>query len=187
MKAQVPAQFSPPMRQSDGYLYPQQQYHTERNRPNTPPPLFAYTAYPPPEEMALPHYGAPVQEYRLEEAYPEYLSTTVPVPVTLPAMTHFTDSVKRDPTGYPEASLPSYMGYNGGYLTGGVDMSAGHPAPYDHMPHTPPLSHGYDNSANCSDSGFEYPTTPLSMPGSPSLDQQHMDQHMDQQQSWKRE
>ena len=33
---------------------------------------------------------------------------------------------------------------------------------------TPPLSHSYDHSAACSDSGsYEYPTTPLSMPGSP--------------------
>jgi hypothetical protein len=37
---------------------------------------------------------------------------------------------------------------------------------------TPPLSHSFDHSANCSESGYEYPTTPLSMPGSPDLVQQ---------------
>ncbi|PNH39319.1 hypothetical protein VD0004_g7560 [Verticillium dahliae] len=39
----------------------------------------------------------------------------------------------------------------------------------DPDPHTPPLSHSFDHSANCSESGYEYPTTPLSMPGSPSM------------------
>jgi hypothetical protein len=34
---------------------------------------------------------------------------------------------------------------------------------------TPPLSHTFDHSANCSEAGFDYPTTPLSMPGSPGM------------------
>jgi hypothetical protein len=34
---------------------------------------------------------------------------------------------------------------------------------------TPPLSHSYDHSASCSESGYQYPTTPLSMPASPRL------------------
>jgi hypothetical protein len=130
MKQQVQGQYTPPMHHDDEYLFPPT-YHNERERSHTPP-MFAYSAYPPPpEEMMLPPYGA-VQGYRPQEAYPEYL-TTPPVPVTLPSMTHFSDAIKREPAGYAtEDGLP-YMSYNG-YLPG-VDMSAGHPSPYDHLPH----------------------------------------------------
>ncbi|KAK0617428.1 hypothetical protein B0T14DRAFT_568925 [Immersiella caudata] len=171
MKQQVQGQFTPPMHHDDEYLFPPS-YHNERERSHTPP-MFAYSAYPPPpEEMLLPPYSAAVQGYRPHETYSEYL-TPQPVPVTLPSMTHFSDAIKRESTGYAaEDNLP-YMSYNS-YLPG-VDMSAAHPSPYDHMPHTPPLSHSYDHSANCSDSGsYEYPTTPLSMPGSPGLVQQQI-------------
>ncbi|KAK0641255.1 hypothetical protein B0T16DRAFT_212559 [Cercophora newfieldiana] len=152
MKHQVQGQFTPPMHHDDEYLFPPS-YHNE-------------------QEMLMPPYPAAVQGYRPQEAYSEYL-TPSPVPVTLPSLSHFSDAVKRESTGYAaEDNLP-YMSYNT-YLPA-VDMSAGHPSPYDHMPHTPPLSHSYDHSANCSDSGsYEYPTTPLSMPGSPGMVQQQM-------------
>lgn len=167
-------QYTPPMHHDDEYLFPQS--YDERERSHTPP-MFAYSTYPPPpEEMIMPPYGA-VQGYRhampTAESYPEYLSPP-PVPVTLPSMTHFNDAIKREP-GYPASSGPaadeglSYMAYNS-YALPGVDMSASHhPSPYDQMPHTPPLTHSYDHSAACSDSGSydAYPTTPLSMPGSP--------------------
>jgi len=132
MKQQVQGQFTPPMHHDDEYLFPPS-YHNERERSHTPP-LFAYSAYPPPpEEMLLPPYSAAVQGYRPQETYAEYLSAP-PVPVTLPSMTHFSDAIKRETTGYAAAedNLP-YMSYNS-YLPG-VDMSAGHPSPYDHMPH----------------------------------------------------
>ncbi|GAB1315885.1 hypothetical protein MFIFM68171_06095 [Madurella fahalii] len=168
VKPTVPGQFTPPMHHDDEYLFAQS--YDERERSHTPP-MFACSTYPPPpEDMLMPAYGG-VQGYRPmpTESYPDYL-TPPPVPVTLPSMTHFSDAIKREP-GYPgppaEDHLP-YMSYNG-YLPG-VDMSGAHPSPYDQMPHTPPLSHSYDHSAACSDSGsYEYPTTPLSMPGSPSM------------------
>ncbi|KAK4444671.1 hypothetical protein QBC34DRAFT_474407 [Podospora aff. communis PSN243] len=171
MKQQVQGHFSPPMHHDnhpDQYLFPTAAYPTERDRSHSPY-LYADSEYPAPPAMPLPSYEA----YRLSETYTtEYLAQQQ-VPVTLPSMTHFSDAIKRESTGYAaEDNLP-YMSYNT-YLPG-VDMSATHPSPYDHMPHTPSLSHSYDHSANCSDSGsYEYPTTPLSMPGSPGLGQQHL-------------
>ncbi|KAK3350088.1 hypothetical protein B0T25DRAFT_549773 [Lasiosphaeria hispida] len=169
VKQQVQGQFTPPMHHDDEYLFPPS--YDERERSHTPP-MFTYSAYPaPPEEMLMPPYPG-VQNYRTTESYPEYL-TPAPVPVTLPSMTHFSDALKRE-SGFAGADegMPYMTSY--GYLPG-VDMSAGVPSPYDHMPHTPPLSHSFDHSANCSDSGsYEYPTTPLSMPGSPGMVQQQM-------------
>lgn len=122
------------MHHDDEYLFPPS--YDERERSHTPP-MFAYSTYPgPSQEMVMPAYG-PVQGYRAmpAESYPEYLSPQ-PVPVTLPSLTHFNDAVKREP-GYPGGGPTEeglhYMNYNG-YLPG-IDMSAGHPAPYDHMPH----------------------------------------------------
>ncbi|KAL2176232.1 uncharacterized protein P884DRAFT_203972 [Thermothelomyces heterothallicus CBS 202.75] len=177
-KPTVQGQYTPPMHHDDEYLFPPS--YDGRERSHTPP-MFIYSTYPaPPEEMMMAQYGG-MQGYRpmTTEAYTEYLSPPQPVPVTLPSMTHFNDAIKREP-GYPSA-LPaedglSYMNYNGyPSVVPGMDMNAGHPSPYDQMPHTPPsLSHSYDQSAACSDSGSydAYPTTPLSMPGSPGLVQQ---------------
>ncbi|KAK4157060.1 hypothetical protein C8A00DRAFT_12050 [Chaetomidium leptoderma] len=174
VKPSMQGQYTPPMHHDDEYLFPQS--YDERERSHTPP-MFAYSTYPPPpEEMMMAPYGA-VQGYRPmpTESYPEYLSpAAAAVPVTLPSMTHFNDAIKREPAAYPAGPVEEsmhYMTYSG-YSLPGVDMSAGHhPSPYDQMPHTPPLSHSYDHSAACSDSGSydAYPTTPLSMPGSPGL------------------
>ncbi|KAK4127293.1 hypothetical protein N657DRAFT_653555 [Parathielavia appendiculata] len=175
VKPAMQSQYTPPMHHDDEYLFPP--CYDERQRSHSPP-MFTYSTYPPPpeEQMMIPPFGA-VQSYRPmpAESYPEYLSPTpVPIPVALPSMTHFSDAIKRE-TAYPGApvdeGLPPFMNYNN-YSLPGMDMSAGHASPYDQLPHTPPLSqHSYDHSAACSDSGSydAYPTTPLSMPGSPSL------------------
>ncbi|KAK4249384.1 hypothetical protein C7999DRAFT_39501 [Corynascus novoguineensis] len=175
-KPVMQGQYTPPMQNDDVYLFPPT--YDGRERSHTPP-MFTYSTYPaPPEDMMMPQYGG-VQGYRpmTTEAYAEYLSPP-PVPVTLPSMTHFSDAIKRE-AGYPGAAPAdeslSYMSYNGYPPVPGIDLSTGHPSPYDQMPHTPPsLSHSYDHSAACSDSGSydAYPTTPLSMPGSPGLVQQ---------------
>lgn len=197
-------QYTPPMQQDD-YLFPPYDPSLNRERSHTPPMFTYSTYPPPPAPEdplvhpydAVPAYAHHAYSHRpADSAYPEYLSPP-PVPVTLPPMTHFNDAIKREP-GYPEDSIPSYMTYSS-YSIPGVDISgaAAHPSPYDHMPHvsccahpeqrkgvrvadrkppqTPPLSHSYDHSAACSDSGSydAYPTTPLSMPGSPGLVQQH--------------
>ncbi|KAL0934216.1 uncharacterized protein CTRU02_211015 [Colletotrichum truncatum] len=157
-------QFTPPMHTDDELLFAQS-YDDGRERSNTPP-LFAYSTYPPPEEMLLaPSYTTQPYPMTTAEAYPGYLAATVPV--TLPPMNHFNDAIKRE--SYPsDDGLSPYMNY--GYIHG-IDINA--TSSYDPSnPHTPPLSHSFDHSANCSDAGYEYPTTPLSMPGSPGLIQQ---------------
>jgi len=160
-------QFTPPMHHEDEYLFPQS-YENERERSFTPP--VTYSAYPQlSSEGTLLHSYPTTQTYRPQESYgyltPAHSSVTLPA---LPSIDNFEEAIKRE-SGFPDNL--SYLGYGaGGYLPS-MDMSAAaHPAPYDHLPHTPPLSHSYDHSANCSDSGsYEYPTTPLSMPASPVM------------------
>ncbi|KAF9875995.1 hypothetical protein CkaCkLH20_06441 [Colletotrichum karsti] len=154
-------QFTPPMHSEDDILFAQAAYDDGRERSNTPP-LFAYTTYPPPEEMLLaPAYTTQPYPMTTADTYPAYMAA---VPVTLPPMNHFNDAIKRESYSSDDGLSP-YMNY--GYMPG-IDMNA--PASYDPSnPHTPPLSHSFDHSANCSDAGYEYPTTPLSMPGSPGL------------------
>ncbi|KAJ9151224.1 Transcription factor bZIP [Pleurostoma richardsiae] len=160
-KPMAQGQFTPPMHHDDELLFPPT--YDDRERSHTPP-FLAYSAYPPPDDMLLAPYGG-TQPYRplTTEAYPEWVATTVPV--TLPSMTHFSDAVKREGTFPGEESMSPYS-MNYGYLPG-IDMNG--PSPYDSNPHTPPLSHSFDHSTTCSDSGYEYPTTPLSMPGSPGM------------------
>ncbi|KAM7224057.1 hypothetical protein V8F06_000530 [Rhypophila decipiens] len=162
------AQYTPPL-QEDDYVF--HQTYDDRQRTPSPPMAPYYSSYPPPpaEEMLMPPYGS-VQTYRpmTTDAYPEYLPASTGVPVTLPSLSHFNDAIiKREPPySQGEEAMP-YMSYSS-YMPSGVDMGAGASSPYDQpMPHTPPLSHSYDHSANCSDSGYEYPATPLSLPGSP--------------------
>ncbi|KAH6610659.1 transcription factor bzip [Trichoderma cornu-damae] len=72
-------------------------------------------------------------------------------------------SIKREM--YTDNVISPYIGY--GFMP---PHDMGMPTPYDPSnPLTPPLSHSYDHSAACSETGFEYPTTPLSMPGSPAM------------------
>ncbi|KAI2468193.1 hypothetical protein F4781DRAFT_278826 [Annulohypoxylon bovei var. microspora] len=160
-----PPQFTPPMNHDDEILFG----HTydDRERSHTPPSFMGYSAYPPPDEMILPPYNA-AQPYHhpitTSEGYPSYMASAVPC--TLPPMTHFNDAIKRET--YPPEESMSYVNY--GFVPG-MDVHAQNS--YDHSnPHTPPLSHSYDHSANGSESGYDYPTTPLSMPGSPGLGHQ---------------
>ncbi|KAL6404708.1 hypothetical protein AUP68_11536 [Ilyonectria robusta] len=155
-------QYTPPMEQDD-FFYPGS--YDDRERSHTPP-LFPYSTYPAPDEILLHPYGAaqPYTAMTTADTYPNYITTSA-VPVTLPSMTHFSDAVKRE--SYPsDDGMNPYMPY--GFMPG-MDLNA--PSHYDHQsnPHTPPLSHSFDHSANCSEAGYEYPTTPLSMPGSPGM------------------
>lgn len=138
VKAAVPAPYTPPIRPEEEYLFQPTSYD-QRDRSHSPP-MFTYSTYPPPPEdmMMSASYGA-IPAYRHiqpAEPYPDYLSPP-PVPMVLPPMTHYTEAVKRDPS-YPattaaEESYP-YMGYTS-YIPG-VDMGpAGHPSPYEQMPH----------------------------------------------------
>jgi len=146
-------QYTPPMENDlmfNGY---------ERETSRTPP-LFAYHHYPAPEEIVYPPY--PSHTYRPvstgAEHYGEYLAQ---VPVTLPSMMHFHEAIKRE----DDTLSPFSMNYQG---LPSIDIHGGHG--YDDTnPHTPPLSHSYEHSTTCSESGYQYPSTPLSMPPSPPL------------------
>ncbi|KAM5350493.1 hypothetical protein ACJ41O_006998 [Fusarium nematophilum] len=156
-------QFTPPMEPTDDLFFTGT--YDDRARSNSPP-QFTYSTYPAPDEILLAPYGS-AQSYpaiTTADAYPNYLTAST-VPMTLPSMTHFSDAIKRESYASDDGLAP-YMAY--GYMPPTMDFNA--PSPYDQSnPHTPPLSHSWDHSANCSEAGYDYPTTPLSMPGSPGL------------------
>ncbi|KAI9151901.1 Transcription factor radR [Paramyrothecium foliicola] len=162
-------QFTPPMDHTNELVFTQG--YDNRERSHTPP-MFGYATYPAPDEILMAPYGtAPTYPaMTTADSYPSYMASST-VPVTLPSMTHFSDAIKRD--AYPsDESMNPYMSY--GFVPG-VDVSV--PNPYDHSnPHTPPLLHSFDHSATCSEAGYDYPTTPLSMPGSPGM-MSHHQQH----------
>ncbi|RGP75656.1 transcription factor bzip [Fusarium longipes] len=155
-------QFTPPMEPTDELFFPGT--YDDRARSDSPP-QFTYSTYPAPDEILLHPYGS-AQHYpaiTTADAYPNYMTAST-VPMTLPSMTHFSDAIKRETPYSSDDGLAPYMTY--GYMPP-MDFNSG--SPYDQNPHTPPLSHSFDHSANCSEAGYDYPTTPLSMPGSPNM------------------
>ncbi|PVH86072.1 hypothetical protein DL98DRAFT_511156 [Cadophora sp. DSE1049] len=76
-------------------------------------------------------------------------------------MMHFHEAIKRE----DDTMSPFNMSYQG---LPAIDIQ-GHHNYEDSNPHTPPLSHSYEHSTTCSESGYNYPSTPLSMPPSPRL------------------
>ncbi|KAH9210546.1 hypothetical protein DL95DRAFT_393296 [Leptodontidium sp. 2 PMI_412] len=146
-------QYTPPM--EDNLMF---SHGFEREGSRTPP-LFAYHSYPAPEEIVYPPYPQS-QPYRpvSSSEYSDYLA---PVPVTLPSMMHFHEAIKRE----DDTMSPYNMSYQG---LPAIDIQ-GHHNYEDSNPHTPPLSHSYEHSTTCSESGYQYPSTPLSMPPSPRL------------------
>lgn len=142
-------QYTPPMEENLMYTFDREGSRT--------PPLFAYHQYPAPEEIVYPPYPQS-QPYRAvstgAEHYGDYLA---PVPVTLPSMMHFHEAIKRE----EDTMTPYNMSYQG---LPAIDIHGGHGYD-DSNPHTPPLSHSYENSEN----GYQYPSTPLSMPPSPRM------------------
>lgn len=117
----VTPQFTPPMGPMDD-IY-QHEYGRERSQT---PPMFPYSAYPPPEEVLINPYGAaqPYPTMTSAESYPTYLATAMPV--TLPSMTHFNDAIKNSSDG-----LSPYMHY--GFMPS-IDINASNA--YDHSnPH----------------------------------------------------
>ncbi|KAJ4858595.1 hypothetical protein T069G_06862 [Trichoderma breve] len=158
-------QFTPPMESHEELAFapPAYHHHDERERSNTPP-VFSYTTYPAPDELLINPYGSAhaYPTMTTAEAYPNYLTATA-MPASLPPLGHYSEPIKRDL--YPDNVISPYIGY--GFMP---THDMGMPTPYDPSnPLTPPLSHSYDHSAACSETGFEYPTTPLSMPGSPAM------------------
>jgi len=149
----MPNQYTPPM--EDNLIFPS---HFERDGSRTPP-LFAYHTYPAPEEIVYPPYPQSQPYHTVTTA--EYRDYLAPVPVTLPSMMHFNEAIKRE-----DDTMHPFNMYNQGLPA--VDIHASHGYD-DSNPHTPPLSHSYEHSTSCSESGYQYPSTPLSMPPSPRL------------------
>lgn len=155
------SQYSPSMDGSDDLIFGTPSFD-DRERNGSPPMFGAYTTYPAPDELLLQPYGAtqPYPTISSGDQYANYL-TSSGVPTSLPPMSHMGEALKRESysSSVDDSSMGSYLGY--GFMHS-LDMNA-----YD--PHTPPLSHSYDQSASGSDAGFDYPTTPLSMPDSPGM------------------
>jgi hypothetical protein len=165
-------QFTPPMHYDDEMLFPQP--YDDRERSHTPPSLFSYTAYPPPQHptdgMMLGQYAS-TQPYHVHASssadnYSNFIATSAAAASTSTALApvpHFADAIKRESYAGTDGFAP-YTGYE---FVLGIDASAGQgPCDYHQSstPHTPPpLSH-FDHSASCSDAGYEYPATPLSIP-----------------------
>ncbi|PHH74443.1 hypothetical protein CDD83_4571 [Cordyceps sp. RAO-2017] len=166
-KAMSQGQFTPPMDHADDLVFGTPVYD-DRERSHTPP-MFPYATYPAPDELLLDPYGSaqpyPAMSAGTADPYPSYLTAASTMAPGLPSMTHFSDALKRESFPGSDDGMNPYLNY--GFVSG-VEMSM--PSPYDPSnPHTPPLSHSFDHSATCSETGYEYPTTPLSMPGSPGM------------------
>lgn len=91
------------------------------------PPLFAYSAYPAPEEIVYPTYSQP-QSYRGMVSTGDYSDYLQPVPVTLPSMMHFHEAIKRE----EENTISPYNIYNQGLPS--IDLSQHQPFDDSH-PH----------------------------------------------------
>ena len=97
-------QYTPPMEDNE-MIFAQNFNNREGSRT---PPLFAYSAYPAPEEVIYPPYSQPA--YQSIVTTSEYTEFLQPVPVTLPSMMHFHEAIKRD----DEHTMSPYNMYNQG-------------------------------------------------------------------------
>ncbi|KAJ2896331.1 hypothetical protein MKZ38_005630 [Zalerion maritima] len=127
----------------------------ERDRSQSP--MFP-NAYSPPQQSSYPPLDDPNQYLQPSHYYPvttisspQYISTTTMAAMcSLPAMSEPMES---------KDSFAPYM--SNPYYVPSIDINA----PYDYSnPNTPPLSHSFDHSTTCSETEYQYPTTPLSMP-----------------------
>jgi hypothetical protein len=156
MSPRLVPQYTPPM--EDNLVF---NPYNDRESSRTPP-LFAYTHnYPAPEEVVYQPYPQSHSYPAVTTAADHYRDYLAPVPVTLPSMMHFQEAMKRE----DDTMSPYNMSYQG---LPTIDIHGQH-SYEDSNPHTPPLSHSYEHSTTCSESGYQYPTTPLSMPASPPL------------------
>lgn len=118
----MPTQYTPPLQHEDDMMFSQ---GFDRDGSRTPP-MFTYHTYPAPEDIVYPAYPH-TQQYRpmpeRQDSYGDYLAQ---IPVTLPSMMQFTDSVKREGE---DTMSPFNMSY---HAVAGIDI------------HAP--THGYDDS-----------------------------------------
>ncbi len=88
----VPSQYTPPMTNDDDIIFSR---GFDRDGSRTPP-LFTYHTYPAPEDIMYPSYphSQPYRPVSTGEDRDSYYME--PVPVTLPSMLQFHDSIKRE-------------------------------------------------------------------------------------------
>jgi len=79
----------------------------ERERSRTPP-FLTYHSYPAPKDVLYPPYPQ-AQSYQAVTTVGEY-DYMAPIPVTLPSMMHFHDSIKRESE---DSTSPYKMNYEG--------------------------------------------------------------------------
>lgn len=133
----VSMQFTPPMENHDELLFPPT--YDERERSHTPPSMYPYSSYPPPDETMLAPYGTAPQYQSVVsmDSFPSYMAaTTTTMASTVPSMSHFSDAFKRDSysSDCGVAQYPSYGFYPG------VEVNA--PSPYDQSnPHVSKTRH----------------------------------------------
>ncbi|KAH0423731.1 hypothetical protein CcaCcLH18_11982 [Colletotrichum camelliae] len=141
---------------ADEELHFAQTYHDGYERSNAASQL-AYSTYPPAEEMLLASLHTTQPYHTTTEIYPTHLTAAVPG--------HSNDAtndvIKLHSSGDERCA---YMNYSHVYS---VDMNT--PGSCDLKTCTLSPSHSSGHSNDESDAGYEYPTTPLSMPGSPGI------------------
>lgn len=188
MRRQSPHTQAKPQYQHDEYLL--MPLHDVREGSHTLPLYSSFSAYTPPSDASMSPYGYmhPFMPVTSLDPCPAFLHTTAAT--TLPPMSRGVDDGKG--VFYDDTLAP---GLNYGFVPSinidashHYDTAAPHVSPMncffsertyrtcaDASPsQTPPLSQSFDHSANCSEAGFEYPTTPLSMPASPpSMNSRH--------------
>lgn len=104
----LPSQYTPPMQSDDDMMF---SHGFERDGSRTPP-LFAYHTYPAPEDIVYPPYPHS-QQYRPVSSSGDWSRAEdylAPVPVTLPSMMQFHDSIKRE---HEDTMSPFNMSYQG--------------------------------------------------------------------------
>lgn len=171
MAPETQMHLTPPMENNDDYLfapYARQNSHT--------PPMYHYSsaAYPPPEETLPSSYDTTSPYQTPTTTHDSYAYPNLaPLTSTMPSMSHFSDAYKQE-------SFSSDGGFNHASQHGNMwpywnvmDSNTNAMAPYARSnAATPPLSHSFEQSANCSETGLEpleLPSTPLSMSESPSM------------------
>ncbi|CAK7272775.1 hypothetical protein SEPCBS57363_005318 [Sporothrix epigloea] len=188
VQTMAPSQVTPPLHPKDDMLFAAPpaadavynnglHNHNSRKRSHTPPGMFApvpsYSAYTTSGDMIMnANSGSSSKMTATSTVGPHhhsshYQTDTAPAPYEYSdwTMNHFSEGImKRNDDASAAPTMMPYMGY--GFLST-ADINTTHF--YDADRQTSPLSNSYDHSNACSDAGYAYPTTPLSMPSSPSL------------------
>ncbi|KAF2842460.1 hypothetical protein M501DRAFT_1013801 [Patellaria atrata CBS 101060] len=139
--------------------------HQYTRQLSTSPPPFSYSTYPSTETPAYAPYQQHASYYASTPEVPVMTSYLPPLSSpyhgSLPSMA----PIKHEYYGEEEVS-PFSMSYAS---MAGIDIPAAN-AYQDSNPHTPPLSDSFEHStAGSPPESANYPTTPVSMPGTPPL------------------